>query len=122
MKVMACSVLLVDDDPEFRALALGVLRGWRLDPIYEAETIAQALSETARGEPEVVLVDIRLPDGDGYVLAAQLAALDHPPRVVLISGDSDAGDDARARRVGAAGFVAKHELVDGRLRELIDSR
>jgi CheY-like chemotaxis protein len=116
---MAVSVLLVDDDPDFRSLAVGVLRGWGLDPIHEAETAARALSETARREPDVVLVDVGLPDGDGYSLAAELAARERPPRVVLISGDSDAGDDARARRVGAVAFVAKHELVDGRLRELI---
>ncbi len=117
---MAVSVLLVDDAPDFRVLAVRVLRGWGLDPVYEAETVAQALTETARSQPEVVLVDVRLPDGDGYALARRLAALDRPPRVVLISGDSDAGDDARARQVGAVGFVAKHELSEGRLRELID--
>jgi CheY-like chemotaxis protein len=119
---MAVSVLLVDDDPEFRALAASVLRGWGVESVSEAATAAQALSETARRDPETVLVDIRLPDGDGYTLATQLAARDHPPRVVLISGDSDAGDDSRAKRVGAVGFVAKHELIDGRLRKLVGAR
>jgi CheY-like chemotaxis protein len=113
---------LVDDDSEFRALATGVLRGWGLDPVYQAATVAQALTETARCEPEVVLVDVRLPDGNGYALATELTARDHPPRVVLISGDSDAGDDLRAKRVGAVGFVAKHELLDGHLQRLIDTR
>jgi CheY-like chemotaxis protein len=112
-------VLLVDDDPEFRTLAAGVLRRWGVRQVFEAATVAEALTETARHEPETVLVDIRLPDGNGYALATQLAEREHPPRVVLISSDSDAGDDMRAQRVGALGFVAKHELVDGRLRKLI---
>lgn len=90
--------------------------------MFEAATVAQAMTETARREPETVLVDIRLPDGNGYTLATELAARDHPPRVVLISSDSDAGDDVRAKRVGALGFVAKHELIDGRLRKLIGAR
>jgi two-component system nitrate/nitrite response regulator NarL len=103
-------------------VAIGVLRGWGLDPVYEAVTVAQALTETTRSGPDVVLVDVRLPDGNGYTLATELAARDHPPRVVLISGDSDAGDDVRAKRVGAVGFVAKHELLDGHLRRLIGTR
>ena len=116
---MARSILLVDDDPSFRALAAGVLRRWGHDPIYEAATVAEALRETTRRAPDIALLDIRLPDGNGYALAIALAELDRPPRVVLISGDSDAGSDARAQRVAAVGFVAKHEFFDGRLRELI---
>lgn len=119
---MAASILLVDDDPSFRALAAPVLRGWGHDPVYEAATVDEALRETIRRAPDVAVVDVRLPDGSGYALAMALAELDRPPRVVLISGDSDAGNDARAQRVGAVGFVAKHELFDGRLRELIGDR
>jgi two-component system nitrate/nitrite response regulator NarL len=119
---MTGSVLLVDDDPEFRALETGVLRGWGVRQVFEAGTVSEALIETARHEPETVLVDIRLPDGNGYTLATELTARERSPRVVLISSDSDAGDDVRAERVGALGFVAKHELIDGRLRLLIGTR
>lgn len=117
---MACSVLVVDDDDGFRSLAVGMLRAAGLDRVYEAETVAGALTAAAELAPDVALVDIGLPDGDGLQLASELARLVSPPRVVLISADADAAGDAAAQRVGAVGFVAKDELEGARLRSLLD--
>jgi CheY-like chemotaxis protein len=116
---MALSILLVDDDDGFRSLAVGTLRATAQDRVYEAGTVAAALATAVEQRPDVALVDIGLPDGDGFQLARELAALPDPPRVVLISADADAGSDAAARRVGAVGFVLKEDLDGERLRRLL---
>ena len=67
-----------------------------------------------------VIVDIGLPDGDGFGLTEQLVALPSAPRVVLISTDADAGNGAAARRVGAVGFLPKDELLGGVLQRLLE--
>ena len=67
-----------------------------------------------------MIVDIGLPDGDGFGLTEQLVALPSPPRVVLISTDADAGNRTAAQRVGAVGFLPKDELLGGDLQGLID--
>ncbi len=112
-------VLVVDDNPGFRGLAARILHGWGYD-VIEAGTVADAVACVVARRPQTVLVDIGLPDGDGFGLTQQLVALASPPRVVLISTDADAGNRSAAYRVGAVGFVPKDELLGGALQGLID--
>ena len=114
------NVLVVDDDPDFRRLATLVLTGWGHTVLAEAGGVADALAEAARTRPDVVLVDIGLPDGDGFDLTVRLCSLPSPPRVVLVSSDTSTANAAAARRVGARGFVAKVDLLEDRLRRLVD--
>jgi two-component system KDP operon response regulator KdpE len=117
---MAVSILLVDDDDGFRRALADTLRVAGHDPVHEASTVAGALSAAAELGPDAAVVDICLPDGDGFQLAGELAQLAYPPRVVLISTDADAADDAAAQRVGAVAFVAKEKLGDARLGRLLN--
>jgi len=119
MTSMTRSVLVVDDDARFRALAVRTLSSWGHAVVGEAATFAEAVAQSAELRPDAVLVDIGLPDGDGFTLAQQLSALPWRPRVVLISTDSDAANGAAARRMGAVGFVPKEELPGAPLRRLI---
>ena len=116
---MATSVLVVDDDVSFRELAAATLRSWGYVVVSQAGTIAEAVASAAELRPDAVVVDIQLPDGNGFVLAQQLAAQSWAPRVVLISSDSDPANHATARRMGAVGFVPKDELPGSALRRLI---
>ena len=116
---MQRSVLVVDDDAWFRKLAVRTLRSWGHAVVAEAGTFAEAVERAAELRPEAMLVDIGLPDGDGFVLAQQLSSLPWRPRVVLISSDGDAANGAAARRMGAVGFVPKDELPGASLRRLI---
>ena len=117
---MAVSILLVDDDDAFRSFTAGMLRAAGHERVYEERTVAGALRAAVALRPDVALVDIGLPDGDGFEVADEIARLAGAPRVVLISADAEASDDAAARRVGAIGFVAKEELEGARLRRLLD--
>ena len=117
---MSRSVLVVDDDARFRDLATRILTGWGHHVIGEAGSVAEALSEADRLRPDGVLVDIGLPDGDGFLLTEQLIALPWGMHVVLTSSDSDRTTEQAARRAGADGFLPKDELSGDSLRQLIE--
>jgi DNA-binding NarL/FixJ family response regulator len=119
MKPMTSGVLVVDDDPVFRDLARRMLRGAGLTVLGEADTMAAALAAVREVEPSAVLLDVGLPDGDGVTLAARLASLAWRPSVVLTSTDPDAVTAADVRRSGARAFVAKVDLPNARLDELL---
>ena len=73
MAPMPRSVLVVDDDAAFRALAARTLRSWGYVVVGEAATFAEALERPTALRPDAVLVDIGLPDGDGFALAQRLS-------------------------------------------------
>jgi DNA-binding NarL/FixJ family response regulator len=116
---MTRSVLVVDDDPQFRELAVSLLAASGLTVVGEADGVAAALAAAARLEPSAVLVDVELPDGDGVVLAGELAALAWHPRVVLTSIDGDITTTQDAQRAGAEAFVNKADLPDAPLARLL---
>jgi DNA-binding NarL/FixJ family response regulator len=113
------SVLIVDDDERFRRLAARLLAASGFDVVGEVGNCASAVTAAKASRPSTALVDVNLPDGDGIRLSHELAALPWAPRVVLISGDADAGGAAAIADASAVGFVAKDEIADGRLSELL---
>ena len=113
------SVLVVDDDPEFRKLARRLLSGSGLRVVGEAGSVAAALSEAGRLRPSAMLVDVELPDGDGITLARELAALPWRPLVVLTSIDGDITTTEEAMNAGARAFVNKADLPNAPLAQLL---
>jgi DNA-binding NarL/FixJ family response regulator len=113
------SVLVVDDDTQFRALAARLLAASGLTVIGEADGVAEALSAARRLKPSAVLIDAELPDGDGIKLARELGALPWRPRIVLTSIDGDIGTAENVRRAGATGFVNKIDLASAPLAQLL---
>jgi two-component system, chemotaxis family, chemotaxis protein CheY len=106
------SVLIVDDDEGFSRAAAEILadRGYRV--VGHATTVADALTQCDLLAPEAVLLDVRLPDGDGVELARRLTASPHAPTVLLTSTDRKAVPAAQLRESGACGFVPKTELAE----------
>lgn len=115
-------MLVIDDDATFRELAAEMLRGWGISVVGEADTVATASLAAKKLRPAAALVDVMLPDGSGVTLASELAALPWHPRVVLTSSDSASITDAIAQSAGVTGFIAKDELPDKRLAELLTGR
>jgi DNA-binding NarL/FixJ family response regulator len=116
---MPRSVLVVDDDPQFRELAVSLLAASGLTVVGEADSVAAALAAAARLEPSAVLLDVELPDGDGVALARELAALSWHPRIVLTSVDGDITTTEDAQRAGARAFVEKADLPYAPLARLL---
>jgi len=113
------SVLVVDDDTEFRGLARRLLTGSGLIVVGEADSVAGALAAAVQLKPSAVLVDVELPDGDGLALARELAVLPWRPRIVLTSIDGDITTTGEARLAGARAFVVKADLPDAPLARLL---
>jgi DNA-binding NarL/FixJ family response regulator len=109
----------VDDDAGCRALVRRLLASEGCDVVGEAEDCASALRAALELGPELALVDVYLPDGDGFNLASQLNALDEPPAVVLMSSRDGADFEALVPKTGARGFVPKSEISAQAIEELL---
>jgi len=115
------SVMVVDDDERFRGLARRMLAECGYVTDSEAASVADALQRTAQRMPDAFLVDVGLPDGDGFELVRRLTSSSPGTRAVLVSADSDSAAGRDARDVGALGFVAKSDLSCAVLHVLLDT-
>jgi DNA-binding NarL/FixJ family response regulator len=112
-------VLIVDDHPSFRASARVLLEAEGFDVIGEAADGATALAEARRLRPEVVLLDVQLPDFDGFDVAARLTGDHDAPCVILVSSRDGSDFGPLVTRSGARGFVPKAELSGDRVQALL---
>ena len=112
-------VLIVDDQPFFRSAArevVGALPGFHA--VAEAASGPEAVAAVGELQPELVLLDVRMPGMDGIEAARRIKA-GHPRTVVvLISIEDVAGVPSRARSCGAATLVRKQDFGPSLLREL----
>ena len=117
--VVPRTVLVVDDHPSFRATARALLEAEGFSVVGEAADGAEALAKTEELHPDLVLLDIQLPDLDGFEITRRLQANGTSPAVVLVSS-RDAGDYGDLiSTCGARGFVPKGELTGAALRALL---
>ena len=116
---MPVRVLLVDDDDAFRQSATDLLAERGYDVVGQASTVAEARAAVVRLRPDALLLDVNLPDGNGVDFAAELTTDGGAPRVLLTSTDSSAVTRRLVDRSGAAGFVAKADLMRGDLRSYL---
>ena len=112
------TVLIVDDHPSFRATARLLLEGDGIVVLGEAETGTAALRKAAELRPDVVLLDVNLPDMDGFAVAERLRETGLCASIVLCSSRDAADFGDRVARSGARGFVAKADLSAAAVREL----
>jgi DNA-binding NarL/FixJ family response regulator len=113
-------ILIVDDDNRFRAIARALLEAEGFDVVGEAGDGRSALTVARELEPEIVLLDIQLPDVDGLEVAQRLAAGERGPAVVLTSTRAASDFGLELERSGARGFVAKDELSAERIVSLCE--
>jgi two-component system nitrate/nitrite response regulator NarL len=119
---MVKTVLVVDDHAGFRELARTLLEEGGYAVVGEVGDGLSALTATRRLRPDAVLLDVHLPDMDGFAVAAALALEHPPPRVVLTSMDEDEEIGSLLRRSGALGFVAKATLATAPIGALWEPR
>lgn len=107
---MPCRVLLVDDNSDFRRAARLLLERHGFAVVAEADTGISGVERALEDHPDVALVDVQLPDIDGFEVAERLARLDVPVEVVLTSSLDGTDFGALIARSPALGFVPKAEL------------
>jgi DNA-binding NarL/FixJ family response regulator len=109
-------VLIVDDHQSFRRAAASVVEA--ADGFVVVGTVEsgeESLVATERLQPDLVLMDVRLPGMDGLEATRGLRASARPPVVVLLSTYDEDDFGARARECGAAAYIAKSAFGTDRL-------
>jgi CheY-like chemotaxis protein len=118
-RAMATSVLIVDDHPSFRLSARRMLEADGYAVVGEAEDGAAALAAVRALDPDLVLLDVQLPDIDGFEVAARLRAAGGRSAIVLTSTRESSDFGAEIATSAAEGFVTKGELSGETLAALI---
>ena len=113
------SVLIVDDHPSFRATARAILEADGFEIVGEAENGASALEAINRLRPDVVLLDVQLPDMDGFTVATALGVNGYAPTIVLTSSRDAADFGPLVKECGARAFVPKAELSGAALQAVL---
>lgn len=111
--------LIVDDHAAFRQQARALLETEGLRVVGEAEDAASALAAVADARPDVVLLDVGLPDRDGFSVAFELGDTATPPRIVLISSREASEFESRLAGAPVAGFLQKDDLSARALHEIL---
>ncbi len=112
-------MVIVDDHAGFRSSARALLEAEGFDVVGEAGDGVSALVAVGRLHPHVVLLDIQLPDIDGFEVADRLARAGDPPAVVLVSARAVSSYRRRLARSPARGFISKSELSGNALAALV---
>ena len=115
---MPVTVVIVDDHPSFRASARTLLELDGFEVVGEAADGASALEVAHELEPELVLLDVALPDTNGFEVAEALAG--GPSKVILTSSREQRDLGRRVRSSGALGFVPKDRLSGAALADLLE--
>jgi DNA-binding NarL/FixJ family response regulator len=103
-------VLIIDDHEAFREAANAMLTSLGYDVVGALGAGEGAAAAVSALQPDLVLVDLRLPGIDGVTVSEELAGLLSPPDVILISSREEAALDPRVQGAPVRGFVAKRDL------------
>lgn len=116
---MSPTVLIVDDHPSFRSTARLLLESEGFDVVGEAPDGASAISAAAELHPDLVLLDVNLPDIDGFDVASRITSEGDAPAVVLVSSRDPSDFGPLVGRSGARGFIPKGELCGAAITALL---
>jgi DNA-binding NarL/FixJ family response regulator len=117
--MMRWTLLIVDDHASFRSFARQVLEAEGFVVVGEAADGEGAIRQARQLNPEVVLLDIMLPDLDGFAVCARLSQSANPPAVVLTSSRDASGYRRRMSKSAARGFIPKSELSGAALAAIV---
>lgn len=117
---MRRSVLVVDDNHAFRGAVRQLLARGRFVVIAEAGNGRDGVRQAAAHRPDVAIVDVQLPDIDGFEVAEQISGLGLNLQVILTSSLDGADLGALVIDSPAAGFIAKAELSSSAIDALLE--
>jgi DNA-binding NarL/FixJ family response regulator len=114
------TVLIVDDHPSFRGTARVLLESEGFEIVGEAADGASAIEATESLRPDVVLLDVYLPDIDGFDVAAAIVKNGRPPKIVMTSSRDARDFGPLVEQSGARGFIPKADLSGATLTALLE--
>jgi DNA-binding NarL/FixJ family response regulator len=113
------TILIVDDHPSFLATARFLLETEGFDVVGVATDGESAVRETLLSSPDIVLLDISLPDTDGFEVASRLRAAGASSTIVFTSSRDGSDFGSLIVESGGSGFIPKAELSGEALRALV---
>jgi CheY-like chemotaxis protein len=116
------TALVVDDHAGFRAVARALLESAGLEIVGEAAGGAEAIALCRKSGPDLVLLDVQLPDMDGFELRERLLRMADPPAILLTSTRAATAYGPRLRGIEPIPFVSKDELSVAAVISLLDAR
>jgi DNA-binding NarL/FixJ family response regulator len=117
---MAERILIVDDHPSFRATVKTLLLADGFEVVGEAADGRSAVEAVRRLQPDLVLLDVQLPDKDGFTIATELCPRNGVgPKIVLTSSHDESDFGSIVGTCGAVAFVPKGELTGASLRAVL---
>jgi len=119
---VACTVVIVDDHADFRAHVTEMLEAAGYEVVGSCGDGHSALTAISVLRPDVVLLDVQLPDIDGFAVTEQVERRSGGPVVVLTSTREAVDYGGRIVRSGAAGFISKPELSAQSLARVVARR
>jgi DNA-binding NarL/FixJ family response regulator len=118
---MTQTVLIVDDHPSFLAAARFMLETEGFTVVGSATDGESAVAEALRLEPDVVLLDVSLPDIDGFEVAERLRAAGAPSAIVFTSSRDGRDFGSLVADSGGRGFIPKAEVSGDAVRALVNA-
>ena len=115
----ATTVLIVDDHPSFRTIARLTLEAEGFLVVGDAASGEDGVAEAVRLNPDVVLLDVGLPDIDGFEVASRLEAAGVHSAIIFTSSRDAVDFGPLLAEFGARGFIAKADLSGDALRALV---
>src|SRR5947209_20089324 len=109
---MKINLLIADDHAVVRQGIAAIVKGSDIHVVGEAETGNQAIEQAMRLQPDVVLLDVRMPETDGLEALERITDRSPRTKVVMFTAHDNAAYVARAVALGAAGFVMKGASKD----------
>ncbi|MFQ9741864.1 MAG: response regulator transcription factor [Slackia sp.] len=102
-------ILLVDDEPELRRMVAAMLAAEGFSHVVQAANVQEALAAYRQAKPELALLDVMLPDGDGFTLCQYLRAFEPeaPLPVIFLTAKDETDDRLAGLRCGADDYVTK---------------
>lgn len=119
MSIEVQTVLIVDDHPAFRASARRLLESEGYEVVGEAGDGEAGLAGVSAYNPDLVLLDVQLPDLDGFEVAERIGASGNPAAVILVSSRDRSDFGPLVDSSSARGFVSKADLSGVAIAELL---
>jgi DNA-binding response OmpR family regulator len=106
----AKKLLLVDDEPELLKMVTAILKDDGFETIVSAASVKEGIKAAAREMPDLAVLDVMLPDGDGFSLLEQMRAFTDIP-VIFLTAKDEAADKLAGLGLGADDYIVKPFLV-----------
>jgi DNA-binding NarL/FixJ family response regulator len=117
---MSRTILIVDDHPSFRGMARAILESEGFEVVGEAADGASAIEAARALKPNIILLDVQLPDIDGFQVASRLTQNGGSPAIVMTSSRDACDFGSLVKQSGARGFIPKAELSAKALSDLLE--